>query len=149
MTPPGADAPFWTNVNFGDWPSISGTFACKYHGFDVDERRRQIREEFDARNGGTLGIDRVEEIVFGAKDVDAATAGWQNLLDPIEKSERGPWRLGDGPAVRLETSTEDRVERLVVRVRSVESAKAALGVTSSGDRVAPAELGGLELKFVD
>src|SRR5262245_49076856 len=45
--PPGREDPFWTNVGFD---VTEGTFVCKYH-FDVAARRKQLKDELDARSG--------------------------------------------------------------------------------------------------
>lgn len=141
LTPPGADGPAWTNVGFGNWLSISGSFACKYHFIGVEQSRRQLRKAFDEVDGGTLGLDHVEELVFGAPDLEAAVSYWQNVLDPESPAEPGLWRLGDGPAIRLVEADDDGVQQLVLRVRSAEQALAALGSTT------PEQLDGLMLEL--
>jgi hypothetical protein len=93
---------------------------------DVEERRARLRRELAANNGGPLGVEAVREIVIGASDIEATRARWQRMLDPIRANPAGTWQVGSGPGIRIVRANEDRVQELVVRVASLERAKAFL-----------------------
>jgi hypothetical protein len=89
---------------------------------DVDARRSRLRTELTAISGGALGIQGVSEIVIGATDPDSSNRLWEALLRPTAPTESGPWRIGDGPAVRIVPAPQDRLQALVVRVASLDRA---------------------------
>jgi len=93
---------------------------------DVPGRRARLREELSASRGGPLGVESMSEIVVGASDVDTMRPRWQRLLDPARPTRAGAWQVGTGPAIRIVPAKENRVEELVVRVRSLPRAKAFL-----------------------
>jgi hypothetical protein len=68
----------------------------------------------------------MSEIVVGTSDVDTMRPRWQKLLDPARPTPAGTWQVGTGPAIRIVPAKENRVEELVVRVRSLARAKAFL-----------------------
>ena len=93
---------------------------------DVASRRARLSEALTASRGGALGVESMSEIVVGTSDVDTMRPRWQRLLDPARPMRAGAWRVGTGPAIRIVPATENRVEELVVRVRSLARAKAFL-----------------------
>lgn len=143
---PGGTSPAWTNVGL---QVTEGTFICKYH-FDNAALRRLLREQLEARSGGPLGIVAVDEVVFGVSEPIDSAVRWTRLLGPSQMPDGHMWNLGAGPAVRLIPGAVDRVEHLVVRVRSLADAEAAarrfgVGVRASGDGLVVSldKLGGL------
>jgi hypothetical protein len=48
------------------------------------------------------------------------------LLAPTPASELNAWQIGDGPAIRLAAAEEPSVQELVIRVTSLQRAKAFL-----------------------
>jgi hypothetical protein len=129
----GDGTPGWTTVGV---EAGEATFFCKYH-FGIDGP--------DDRPRGPLGVVRMEELVVAATDLDA----WRKLLEPASHSPEGTWELGAGPSIRLTSSDTDRVEHLVVGVRSVEKALAVageLGIAIEDEAtLVPEQLGGLRL----
>jgi catechol 2,3-dioxygenase-like lactoylglutathione lyase family enzyme len=93
---------------------------------DVASRRARLSEALAATRGGPLGVASMSEIVVGSSDVDTMRLEWQRLLDPARPTRAGAWPVGAGPAIRVVPATENRVEELVVRVRSLARAKAFL-----------------------
>jgi len=143
---PGGTSPAWTNVGL---QVTEGTFICKYH-FDIAPRRTLLREQLEARRGGPLGIVAVDEVVFGVSEPIDSAIRWTRLRGPSQVPDGHIWNLGAGPAVRLTPSAADRVEHLVVHVRSLADAEAAarrfeLGVRATGDALVVSldKLGGL------
>ena len=98
-------------------------FLCEFHGFNVpDETHATGLAELASRDGGPLGLVRTHELVITARDAAAEAERWQRLLDPLQPTDPGRWQPGDGPAVRVVEGGEDRIERTVWSVRSLERA---------------------------
>ena len=98
----------------------------------------------------------VKEVVIGAIDVEMARRLWQRLLDPTPSDTSNTWQIGAGPAVRLVPSAENRVQALLIRVSSLDRAKAflrekqLLGVDAAGQvTIDPSKIGGLDLRLVE
>lgn len=149
---PSTDNPLWTNVGFD---VTEGTFVCKYH-FDVPARRKQLNDELAANGGGALGIVAMEELVIAAREIETAVERWRRLLNPIDPSAERVWTIGHGPSVRLVPGDADRVEHVVLRVRSVADARTgaeslglSVGEADGGISLAPDELGGLAVVLRD
>ncbi|WP_327139550.1 hypothetical protein [Nocardia sp. NBC_01327] len=132
----------FTNVAFEGLSDIRTTvFACEYHDprvIDLEWRAGALA----AVSGGRLGVRRVQEIVIGATDPDAAAGRWRQLLDPLPRSGPGRWRFPAGPALRIVAAEADGVQALVVAVADPDSAATTLKAAD------PVALGGLELRFV-
>ncbi len=77
-------------------------------------------------DGGPLGVEYVEELRVGVPDVVGAAHQWGRLLEPLAPQDRGYWRIGDGPALRLVSCKRAGVQLLVLGVRSLATARAYL-----------------------
>jgi hypothetical protein len=132
----------WTNVMFLDFISDrAGAFACDYQipgAPDRAERRRALEEV----GGGPLGVVGLAEVVVGSADPAAAIRRWERLLGPLRADAAGVWRPAEGSALRVIESAAERVERLVLAVRSPERA-ASIWAERGGN----AALEGLEVRF--
>jgi hypothetical protein len=119
---PDPDAPRWTNVYFRDLVSDrAGAFVCDYHlpqPRDLDLRRRLLA----GCAGGRLGVLDAVRLVIATRDVDAACARWQRLFDPLQPAEPATWQPVVGPAITLVPGDEERVDHLVLAVRSAATA---------------------------
>ena len=89
-------------------------------------------------------------------DVELARRLWQRLLDPTPPATSNTWQIGSGPAVRLVPASENRIQALLIRVASLERAKAflrkkqLLGMDAAGQvAIDPAKIGGLDLRLVE
>ncbi len=67
----------------------------------------------------------------------------------------GVWQLGNGLVIRLEPSTENIIQALVLKVASIEKAKAFLSerdlmgtITERHVTIAPAKIQGLDIRLV-
>jgi len=74
-------------------------------------------------DGGLIGLEAVLEIIVGISDFDNKLARWQKLFFPVLPSHPGLWHLGDGPAIRLSSNSEDDIQTIVLKVKSLEDAK--------------------------
>ena len=115
-----------------------------------------MRAQLDDSGGGPLGVVDVKEVIIGAVDVDMTRRLWQRLLDPTPSATSNTWQIGTGPAVRLVPANENRVEALLIRVASLERAKASLrekqllGFDVAGQvTIDPSRIGGLDLRLVE
>lgn len=72
---------------------------------------------------GRLGVLDAVELVIGTRDAGAARGRWQRLLDPLEPAQPLTWRPAVGPAITLVDGDDERVDHLVLAVRSVEAAE--------------------------
>lgn len=139
---PDRDAPRWTNVYLRDLVSdMAGAFVCDYHvpqPRDLDLRRRLLAE----RAGGRLGVLDATQLVIATPDLEAAANRWQRLLDPLRPTEPGAWRPAIGPAIKLVPGDDERVDYLLLTVRSTATARAVWQDVSDG------ALSGFPLRFV-
>ncbi len=74
--------------------------------------------------GGALGVKRLAEVRIGYSG-QASLEQWANFLAPA-RHEGAVWFVGNGPALRLVSSQENQIESIVLKVESLEKAKAVL-----------------------
>jgi hypothetical protein len=122
---------------------------------DVRQRRARLRQQLATRGGGPLGIVDVKEVVIGVANLGAARRLWDLLLHPAPSSGPETWQVGDGPAIRLVPAPQSRMEALVVRVASLDTAKIflrenrLLGAEAEGHVIIDSpRLGAVELRLV-
>jgi catechol 2,3-dioxygenase-like lactoylglutathione lyase family enzyme len=121
---------------------------------DVAGRHARIRKELAANGGGPLGVDSMREVVLGLSDLETMRARWQQLLSPAPVIQ-GVWQVGAGPAIRTVPAKENRVEELVVRVRSLARAKAflqangLLAAETADVALEPTRAFGIKMRFVE
>ena len=115
-----------------------------------------MRSQLNKAGGGPLGVIDVKEVIVGAVDVNGARQLWQKLLDPTPSTGSNTWQIGDGPAVRLVAAKQNQAQALVIRVASLERAKAflrdkqLLGEEAAGQvSIDPSKVGGLDLRLVE
>ena len=121
----GTETLWWTTVGMTSLPPPGAIFFCKYN-FDVDGRRVRLRADLQKHEGGPLGIEALNELVIGVKDMAAAQNDWSVLLGPVPPGQEPLWQIGSGPAIRLVAGKEDRLVLLRVKVKSLERARAFL-----------------------
>ena len=168
LTAVGADGTkqtLWTNVTLPQFSDADSPANATLHIFlseyspayvNVEERRSRLRKQLLERNGGPLGVVAVKEVIIGAKDLEMARRLWQRLLDPARSATSNTWPVGDGPAIRVVPATEDRIQTLVIRVASLDRAKAflrdkrLLGAEADGyAAIDPPKVGGLDIRLAD
>jgi len=163
--PDGSKRTLWTNVTLTQFSDSDNPADATIHIFlseysptyvNVDERRARLRSQLVNSGGGPLGVVAVKEVIVGAVDLEVARQRWQKLLDPIPSTTSNTWQIGSGPAVRLVPANENRIQTLLIRVASLERAKAflrdrqLLGADAAGQvTIDPSKVGGLDLRLVD
>ena len=161
----GSKSTLWTNVTLRPFSDSDGPADATMHIFlseyspayvNVEERRARLRRQLVASGGGPLGVVEVKEVMVGAIDVASARQLWQRLLDPTPASPPYTWQIGNGPAVRVVSATDDRIQTLVIRVASLERATKflrdhkLLGADPEGRAtIDPSKVGNLDFRLVD
>ena len=123
---------------------------------DVEKRRARLRRELQKAGGGPLGITGVKEVIVGAMDLDGATRLWKKLLGPNPPSAPGLWPVGDGPAIRVVRAKENKLQGLIISVRSLPQAKAFLrekgllgAVTRKRITIDSSKIQGLNIQLIE
>jgi hypothetical protein len=163
--PAGSESTLWTNVTLRPFSDSDGPADATMHIFlseyspayvNVEERRARLQRQLIAGGGGPLGVVEVKEVIIGAIDVARARQLWQGLLDPTPSSAPNRWQIGNGPAVRLVSATENTIQTLVIRVASLNRATKVLrdnqllGTDPEGrPTIDPSKVGGLDFRVVD
>ena len=163
--PDGSRKTLWTNVTLRQFSDADNPANATLHIFvseysasylNVDERRSRLRKQLVESSGGPLGVVDVKEVIIGATDLEMARGLWQRLLDPARSVTSNTWLVGNGPAIRLVSATDNRIQTMIVRVASLERAKAflrdkqLLGRESDGQAaIDPSKIGGLDIRVVD
>ncbi len=134
--------------NFGARPSWS-EFG------DHDRKRAGDLARLRSAGGGALGLESVNEIVAGVKDLDAALPLWRRLYGEGGETAPGLFQTGDDPAVRLVSSDTNSVRALVLKVTSLPRAETFLrgsgmlgSVANDHIRIDPSKLAGLDVRLV-
>lgn len=78
----------------------------------------------EKKGGGLLGVESVLEVVVGVSDAGRAGNAWGRFLNPITPDETGVYRLGCGPALRLVPDAKPRIRTMVLKVASLDRARA-------------------------
>lgn len=119
----------WINLSLKRFLPKSRIFFCKYT-FDCSERRDRTSGELKKLNGGPLGIEEVEEINISAAD-DKTLDLWTRLFDlQPQESETISIKPKEGPVINIAKGKENRILNIVIRVKSLERAKAAIASSS-------------------
>jgi hypothetical protein len=163
--PDGSKTTLWTNVTLLQFSDADNPANAAVHIFlseynpsqlNVEERRSRLQRQLVERRGGPLGVVEVKEVIVGATDLQMARRLWQRLLDPARPATSNTWQVGNGPAVRIVPAAENRLQAMVIRVASLDQAKAflrekqLLGSESAGQiAIDPSKLGGLDIRLVD
>jgi catechol 2,3-dioxygenase-like lactoylglutathione lyase family enzyme len=162
--PDGVRMTSFTNVTLQDFSDADlpgqatmQVFLSAYNPTYVDavERRGRLRNELAAKQGGPLGLIRVQEVTLGTADLPAANRDWERLVAPTTSLDGTLWRIGDGPAVRLVQAERPMIQGIVLAVASLSTAreflqeKQLLGASSETELVIlPAQIRGLDIRLV-
>jgi catechol 2,3-dioxygenase-like lactoylglutathione lyase family enzyme len=162
--PDGSRGALWTNVALRQFSDSDNPADATHYVFlseysaaylDVAQRRARLRQQLAASGGGSLGVVGLKEVIVGVSDLESARRLWQRLLDPARSSGPGTWQVGDGPAIRLVSAPQNRMQALVIRVASLDRAKAflrannLLGAETEGHvSIASSKLAGVDIRLV-
>jgi hypothetical protein len=157
--PNGSEGTLWTNVVLPEFskPNLS-VFLCEYNSafLHAEIRRNQLGGQLALKKGGPLGIKSVGEIVIGSRNLAKDRADWERLLMPPAHPATKPLKAGNGPAVRLVSDSTDRIQRIVLMVDSLKSArnflaqKHLLGAASANEiSIASSGIQGLSIHLAE
>lgn len=112
----------WTTIGLR---GLGIGFFIEYHD-GMERRRTRFRDELERRRGGALGVVRVIEVSKRSQQVADVRPAWRRLLGDPVAGDADVWRVEDGLAIRLVGPDDPRANRLVVAVKSLDAAEAAL-----------------------
>jgi hypothetical protein len=133
-------------------------FIVKYNPAwrDINAERRISATQLAARQGGTLGLVRVREVVVGTTQLTTSSSLWRTLLRPAVEETALCWQVGDGPALRVIAADHDGLHHLVLEVESLDKAREVLAELALlgqdlGDEllIDPARCFGLDIRLVE
>ena len=109
-----------------------------------------LRSSLQEVNGGALGVRNLEEVRVAAPGITNLVQ-WGSFLSPAQH-DGDLWSVGNGPALRFVPGDTLRLDSIVLRVDSLDKAKAALSernlvgkVTSDGVELDRAKTCGLRI----
>jgi hypothetical protein len=133
-------------------------FLCEYNKeiHDVEQARAAAHATLRSRQGGPLGLEAIQEIIIGVRDLAVVEPRWQKLLAPTAPSGEALWQLGKGPAIRLIQQERNGLQALVWKVTSLAQAKRVLSekgllgtVLQQQITLAPSKVQGLDIRLVE
>jgi hypothetical protein len=155
--PDGTQGLAWTTVAL---PSLSSPslsiFLYKYSNrfLNVTIRRRQLGNRLTLQGGGPLGIKAVHEIVLATNTWKEDQSKWTGLLG--KATAAGSYDAVQGPTIRLLRGPGRRLHKVVLKVESLDRARAflektkLLGPTSTTEIfLNPASIQGLKISLVE
>lgn len=147
--PDGSQGTLWTTVVL---PQLSNSglsvFLSEYNRafLNVEVRRKQWGGELALSKGGPLGFESVREIIIGTRSPEKDGAVWQKLSLPA----------GDGPEIHLIKSGTEGIQRIVLKVKSLERAKDYLraqrwlgAVSENEAAIAASAVQGLSIRLLE
>ena len=115
----------WTSTIVDDVLPDSQIFFCEYH-MDTEKKKKKIREEFLANNGGPLCIEKVEEVKIYLNDFTFRQKIWSRLLSPINMSNEGIFVMEQGPNIHLYKNDKNMIYSIVLKTKNYNQAKSFL-----------------------
>jgi hypothetical protein len=157
MLPNGKQGIAWTTVGL---PSIAkpsmSIFLYEYSPvfLKVDVRRKQLGNRLTLNKGGPLGLLATSEIIISATNLNKDSEIWGRLLG--KPTESGNWRAGTGPAIRLVSGEQDAIREIILKVESLDLARAFLkknkllgSVSANRVFVDPFKIQGLRISLIE
>lgn len=127
----------WTTVYLDELSKNMDVFLCEYSDDifrstdppreNIEADRRYLTNQLKQRQGGPLGIDAVKEVVIDTSDYKTTASLWERLLGIPARA--GVFNGSGGPAIRLLSSADDRIQSIVVRVADLTRARRSLEKT--------------------
>ncbi len=114
----------WSNLGLRNLlPDTVGFFICDYKSRErVFLNRKEASDSLANRHGGPLGVVLLKEIVVGCKNVSMHATELAKLPG-IKKRSDTLFGFQEGPSLRLQTSSMEGIEKIVIKVHSLAMAK--------------------------
>ncbi len=125
--PNGSRGVAWTTVALPSFSRPGMTvFLCEYSPvfLRVEVRRMQLGNNLTLEDGGPLGLLSISEIVISSTSIRKDEENWSRLFGSSNNPRS--WHTGDGPKIRLVQGSQDRIQEIVFKVKSLDRAKAFL-----------------------
>jgi len=97
----------------------------------------------------------VEEIVAGVEDLNNAVSRRRSLVAPAVEIAPHVFEIADGPAVKFVSAEKNAIQKLVLKVASIENARRFLtekdmlgSITGNQLIIAPEKIYGLDVRLV-
>lgn len=137
-------------------PYEANLFVCDYKNRQgVADNRRKGADKLKEIHGSGLGVNLLKEIVIGTADVKKYESQLQKFPD-IKKDKEDLFSFKEGPALRLQRSKKGGIQKIVIEVKSLESAKKFLAskkilgeVNRNSIFILPAAIDGLQVELVE
>ena len=137
-------------------PSEANLFVCDYKNRQgVADNRKKGADNLKEIHGSGLGVILLKEIVIGAADVKKHANQLQKFSD-IKKNKDNLFSFKEGPALRLQRSEKSGIQKIVIKVESLESAKKFLvskkilgEVNRNSIFISPAAIDGLQVELLE
>ena len=97
-----------------------------------------------------VGGAEIKEVVIGSAEFEADCAMWRKLLMPSAPPDTVLFQPTLGPPLRLVKDTRDRIQSIVLKVRSLDQARLFLQkekMLGNGMTILPSRLGGLAIRL--
>lgn len=146
----------WSTLEFkGMLSAEANLFVCDYKNRQgVADNRNQGSDKLKERNGGSLGVMFLKEIVVGATEPKKYEQQLQKFPDVKKNNDKYSFR--EGPALRLQQAGKNGILKIVIAVRSLKNAKAFLEskkllgkVTAKSVFILPGSVDGLQIELVE
>ncbi len=147
----------WSNLNLKNLlPDEAGLFICDYKKRkQIYDNRKLSSDSLKSIKGGPLGIIYLKEIVIGSKKYLFHTM--ELLKHPgIQKDSSSIYSFKEGPAIKLKSSKTNEIEKIVLKVYSLNKAKqylaskGLLGQSSANSiSIDPSAVDGLQIELTD
>jgi hypothetical protein len=107
-------------------PHEANLFVCDYKQRQrIIDNRKMASDKLRETNGGGLGIISMNEIVINTTDFKKYDERFTKLPG-VTKVKSGLFSFSEGPDLRLQQDEKNRIPKIVIKVSSLEKAKAFL-----------------------
>src|SRR5688572_7938156 len=147
----------WALFTFKDLlPNEANLFVCDYKNRQrIIDNRIMAADKLKEINGGGLGVILMEEIVVGTTNFQKYNDQFSKLPG-VTQEKNGLFLFGEGPALRLEQDRKNWIPKIVIKVKSLNTAKAFLAskkllgkANTKSIFILPAAMDGLQIELVE
>jgi len=137
-------------------PNEANLFVCDYKNRQrIIDNRIMAADKLKEINGGGLGVILMEEIVVGTTNFQKYNDQFSKLPG-VTQEKNGLFLFGEGPALRLEQDRKNWIPKIVIKVKSLNTAKAFLAskkllgkANTKSIFILPAAMDGLQIELVE
>ena len=147
----------WSNLNLKNLlPDEAGLFICDYKKRDqIFKNRQTSADSLKKNNGGPLGILFLKEIVIASTNYRSQTVELAKLPG-IKRNAHNLFSFEQGPSIRLKNSNLNGIEKIVLKVNSLEETKKYLksknllgAISKNSIFIDPGSIDGLLVELTD